>query len=489
MNISRYLAKKSVTDLQTEALNTEHLRRELNAFDLINLGIGCTIGAGIFVLTGTATAQYSGPAIVISFILAGFACGLTGLCYAELASLIPISGSAYTYAYATLGELLAWIIGWDLLLEYALGAATVAIGWSGYLVSFLQNLGIIIPAELTAAPGTIITLANGAKVTALFNFPASLGIFVLHLLLIVGVRESIKINSLIVVIKLAVIFAFLIFGFPHINVDNWSPFIPPNTGKFGEYGLSGILRGAGVVFFAYIGFDAVSTAAQEAKNPQRDMPIGIIGSLLSCTILYIAVAAVLTGLVSYKSLNVVDPISLGVDAINVTWLAVLVKIGAIMGLSSVMLVFAYGQTRILYSISRDGLLPPLFSKIHPRFKTPHLSTLILGVFVSLSAGVLPLTILGELVSIGTLFAFIVVCAGVLYLRYTEPDLPSNFRCPLVPFIPINGILFCLYLMVGLPWETWLRLLVWLAIGVLIYIFYGRSHSLLFREQQDSIDQP
>ena len=480
MTRPRYLEKKSVDQLQTEASTGEHLQRSLGAMDLISLGIGCTVGAGIFVLTGTAAAQYAGPAIVLSFVVGGIACGFAGLCYAEFASLLPIAGSAYTYAYATLGELVAWIIGWDLLLEYALGAATVAVGWSGYMVSFLKDLGIILPANITAAPGTDVMLADKSTVTAVFNLPASLVMVGVTLLLIVGIRESARFNSIIVAVKLVVIAAFLAFGIPHINSANWTPFIPPNAGKFGVYGFSGILRGAGVIFFAYIGFDAVSTAAQEAKRPQRDMPIGIIGSLLICTLLYIAVAGVLTGLVSYKSLNVADPIAVGVNVIGLKWLAIAVKIGAIFGLSSVMLVLTYGQTRILYTISHDGLLPRLFSTIHPRFKTPHITTLVLGACVSLIAGLTPISTLSELVSIGTLFAFIVVCAGVLYLRYTQPNLHRPFRCPLVPFVPLTGILVCLYLVVGLPQETWLRLLVWLGLGLLIYFFYGQSHSLLSR---------
>ncbi len=483
MNIRHFLEKKSVAELQAEASTGETLQRALGVFDLISLGIGCTIGAGIFVLTGTAAAQYAGPAITISFILAGITCGFAGLCYAEFASLLPIAGSAYTYAYATLGELVAWIIGWDLLLEYALGAATVAVGWSGYVVSFLKDLGIVLPAAFTAATGTHVVLADGSTTQAVFNVPALGAIAVITLLLILGIRESARFNGIIVTVKLAVIVAFLAFGVWHINSANWTPFIPPNTGKFGEFGFSGILRGAGVIFFAYIGFDAVSTAAQEAKRPQRDMPIAIIGSLTISTLLYIAVAMVLTGIVSYKSLNVADPIAIGVNVIGLRWLAFVVKIGAILGLSSVMLVLTYGQTRILYTISRDGLLPPLFSTIHPQFRTPHLATLVLGVFVSLLAGSVPISTLSELVSIGTLFAFIIVCAGVLYLRYTQPSLPRPFRCPLVPFVPLTGILVCLYLVVSLPRETWLRLFVWLGVGLLIYLFYGQSHSLLFRQRK------
>lgn len=483
MSRPRFLEKKSVAQLQTEASTGEHLQRALGAIDLVSLGIGCIIGAGIFVLTGTAAAQYAGPAIVLSFVLAGIACGFAGLCYAEFASLLPIAGSAYTYAYATLGELIAWIIGWDLLLEYALGSATVAVGWSGYAISFLKDLGITLPANLTAAAGTQVVLADHSTVTAVFNLPAFVAIIGLTLLLVFGVRESSRFNGIIVAIKLVVILVFIAFGVSHIDPAHWTPFIPPNTGKFGEYGFSGILRGAGVIFFAYIGFDAVSTAAQEAKHPQRDMPIGIIGSLLICTLLYIAVAGVLTGLVSYKSLNVADPIAVGVNVIGLKWLAIAVKIGAIFGLSSVMLVLTYGQTRILYTISHDGLLPAFLGRIHPRFKTPYITTLLLGACVSILAGLVPISTLGELVSIGTLFAFSVVCAGVLYLHYTQPSLYRPFRCPLVPFVPLTGILICLYLVFSLPQVTWLRLIVWLVVGLVIYFFYGQFHSLLPRERR------
>lgn len=481
MTLSRYLAKKTIADLQTEATEGEVLRRSLGPLNLLGLGIGAIIGAGIFVLTGTAAAQYAGPAIVLSFILGAIACAFAGLCYAEFAALIPIAGSAYTYAYATLGELFAWIIGWDLILEYSLGAATVAVGWSGYIVSFLRDLGIVIPPQLTAATGTAITLADGTTATALFNLPALLGILAVTALLVVGVRESASFNGIIVIIKVAVILAFLAFGVSQVDAANWVPFIPENTGKFGEYGISGILRGAGVIFFAYIGFDAVSTAAQEAKNPQKDMPIGILGSLFICTVLYILVAGVLTGLVPYQSLNVPDPIAVGVDAIGLPWLAAVVKIGAIFGLSSVMLVLTYGQTRIFFTMAQDGLMPALFKGLHPRFKTPYLATILLGAIVGIVAAVTPIGILGELVSIGTLFAFIVVCAGVLYLRKAQPDLPRPFRCPLVPYVPIGGILACLYLVSGLPWETWLRLVVWLAIGMVIYFVYGRVNSTLLKK--------
>lgn len=483
MSLSHYLAKKCLVNSPTEATDSKTLRRVLSSYDLVGLGIGIIIGVGIFVLTGTVAAQYAGPAVIVSFILAAITCGLVGLCYAEFAALVPISGSAYTYAYVALGELVAWIIGWDLILEYSLGAAIVAVGWSGYVVSFLKDLGIVLPPTLTAAAGTPLTLTDGSTMTALFNLPAFLVILGVTILLLVGVRESVSFNAGVVGVKLAVILAFLGFGLPHINPANWVPFIPPNVGKFGEYGFSGILRGAGVIFVAYIGFDAVSTAAQETKNPQKDLPIGILGSLLICTCLYVLVAVVLTGLVPYKLLNVADPIAVGVNAIGLSWLSSVVKVGIIFGLSSGLLVAAYAQSRILYAMSRDGLLPGLFSVLHPRFGTPYVATALLGLLVSLLAGLTPIGVLGELISIGTLFAFIIVCVGILYLRYSQPGLPRPFRCPLVPWVPIGGILSCLYLVVGLPWETWLRLIVWLVIGLVVYFLYGQFHSNLSKQRR------
>ena len=477
MTVSRYTARKSVQELQGEAAG-HTLRRALGLWDLIALGIGAIIGAGIFVITGTAAAQYAGAGIMLSFVLGAIACGFVGLCYAEFATLIPISGSAYTYAYATLGELVAWIIGWDLILEYAMVGATVSVGWSGYIVSLLRNFGLHIPAQLTASPGALVQLADGAQATAWFNLPAFLVIVALTLLLIIGVRESARFNTAIVAIKVTVVLVFIAAGAGFVVTANWHPFIPENTGQFGHFGWSGILRGAAVVFFAYIGFDAVSTAAQEARNPQHDMPIGIMGSLVICTILYIAVAAVLTGLVPYPQLNVPDPIAVGIDVIGVPWLAILVKIGALMGLTSVILVFLYGQSRIFFTMSGDGLLPPVFRTLHPRFRTPYVGHLLLGLAVGIVGGLVPISILGELVSIGTLFAFVVVCAAVLYLRKAQPELRRPFRCPWVPVVPIGGILCCLFLMIGLPWDTWVRLIVWLAIGLVIYFTYGRWHSAL-----------
>jgi APA family basic amino acid/polyamine antiporter len=477
MDISRYLQRKSVHQLIQDA-GESHMRRALGPWNLIALGIGAVIGAGIFVITGTAAAQYAGPGIMLSFVLGAIACAFVGLCYTEFSTLIPVSGSAYTYAYATLGEFAAWIIGWDLVLEYAMVGATVSVGWSGYLVSLLRDLGLHIPAQLTASPGTLVALADGAQATAWFNLPAFLVVAALTVLLIIGVEESARFNVMIVAVKVTVVLVFIAAGAGYIVTSNWHPFIPQNTGQFGQFGLSGVLRGAAVVFFAYIGFDAVSTAAQEAKNPQRDMPIAILGSLFICTILYIAVAAVLTGLVPYSKLNVPDPMAVGIDVIGVPWLAILVKIGALTGLTSVVLVFLYGQSRIFLTMAKDGLLPPVFHTLHPRFRTPYLGQLLLGLVVGVVGGLVPIGILGELVSIGTLFAFIVVCAAVLYLRRANPELKRPFRCPFVPVVPICGIVCCLSLMIGLPPDTWARLFIWWAIGLVVYFAYGRAHSTL-----------
>ncbi|HEY8470450.1 MAG TPA: amino acid permease [Longimicrobiales bacterium] len=473
---------KTLEELQSEAA-AGTLRRALGPLNLTTLGIGAIIGAGIFVLTGQAAAQYAGPAIVLSFVLAAVACALAGLCYAEFASMIPVAGSAYTYAYATLGELFAWIIGWDLILEYSLGAATVSVGWSGYVVSFLRDIGIHLPPQLTAATGSTVTLADGSTVTALFNLPAALVVLLATTLLILGIRESATANAVVVVIKVAVILLFVAFGFSFVQPENWRPFIPENTGTMGEFGWSGVLRGAGVIFFAYIGFDAVSTAAQEARNPQKDIPIGILASLAICTVLYIAVSAVLTGIVPYRELLVPDPMAVGIDATGLTWLRPLIKLGAIAGLSSVILVMMLGQTRVFYAMSRDGLLPSAFSNIHPRFKTPYITTALTGVAVAVAGGLFPIGILGELVSIGTLLAFVIVCAGILVLRRTAPDVPRPFRVPGSPVVPILGLLACFYLMAGLPWPTWERLLVWLVVGMVIYWSYGRRNAARVREER------
>ncbi len=476
--MKRLAAKKSIQEIQKEAQSGASLKRVLGPWNLVSLGIGAIIGAGIFVLTGNAAANHAGPAIVLSFVLAGVACAFAGLCYAELASLLPISGSAYTYAYATLGEFIAWIIGWALILEYTLGSSTVAVGWSGYVVSLLKNFDIILPPIYTSPYGQLVTLADGSTATALFNFPAFLVTFLVTVILVIGVKESAKFNLFIVVIKLAVILTFICVGVWYINPDNWVPFIPENTGESGKFGISGIVTGGALVFFAYIGFDAVSTASQEAKNPQRDMPIGILGSLFVCTILYIIVSLVLTGIVSYKNLSVPDPIAVGVNAIGLPWLAVMVKIGAILGLSSVVLVLFYAQTRIMFTMSKDGLVPKILSKTHKKFKTPHITTIIFGLVIGLAAALTPIGRLSELVSMGTLFAFIIVCLGVWRLRISQPKLKRAFTCPWVPFVPIGGIISSLYLMSGLPADTWKLFGIWMVIGLITYFTYSIRHSKL-----------
>ncbi len=503
--------RKSIASLQQEAADDQRLHRALGPFNLTALGVGAIIGTGIFVLTGTVAAQNAGPAVVLSFVLAGLASVFAALCYSEFASLVPLSGSAYTYGYASLGELFAWIIGWDLILEYAVGAVTVSIGWSGYVVSFLNGIGIHIPLELSAARGTHfveltaalatqlghpagwsilnselqtllaqhgVALASLPQVTALFNLPAALIVFIATTLLVVGVKESAGFNNVIVVIKVAVVLLF-IFGAAHaINPANWHPFIPANTGTAGNFGWTGVVTGAGIVFFAYIGFDAVSTAAQEAKNPQRDLPIGIIGSLLVCTVLYIAVSAIATGIVPYRQLDVPDPIALAADRAGIPWMAQLIKLGAIAGLSSVVLVMLYGQSRVLWAMSKDGLLPPFIQSVHPRFRTPWITSIVTGLLVAAFAAVFTVREAGSLCSIGTLLAFVIVSVGILLLRYLHPELKPAFRTPAVWVVAPLGALSALYLMLGLPWRTWERLLIWLVIGLFVYFFYGRRNSRL-----------
>ncbi|HET6782058.1 MAG TPA: amino acid permease, partial [bacterium] len=455
--------RKDLQALLAEA-GSGTLRRELGPVALVTLGIGAVIGAGIFVLSGNVASQHAGPALTLSMVLAGIACAFAGLCYAELASMIPVAGSAYTYAYATMGELVAWIIGWDLVLEYSLSSSTVAVGWSAYAVILLGELGVTVPAQLTAATGTSVLLPDGSSITALFNLPAVIVCLAITGLLVLGIRESARVNTSIVVIKLAVLALFVAVGAYYVNTANLHPFIPANTGEFGAFGWSGIVRGAGIIFFAYIGFDAVSTASQEAKNPGRDIPIGILVSLAICTVIYIAVGLVMTGLVPYTRLNVASPIAVAVQATGLTWLAPIINIGAICGLSSVILVNLLAQSRIFYSMSRDGLLPPAFAKLHPRFRTPHVTTAITGLVVAAASGLFPIGVLGQLVSMGTLLAFAIVCSGVLILRKVEPDTPRPFKTPGMPWVPTVGTLICLYLMSGLPLSTWIRLFVWLAIG-------------------------
>ena len=492
---------KSIETLTAEAAGSHGhgLKRVLGPWRLIMLGIGDIIGAGIFVLTGLAAAQYAGPGILVSFVMAAVACGFAALCYSEFAAMIPISGSAYTYAYATLGELAAWIIGCLLTLEYAVGPSAVAVGWSGYVVSLLRDLGVVVPPALTAPPGTVLVetaprhwevLANVterlaaqgidpstlAHETGLFNALAAAIVLVMTAVLVRGIQESANLNAVIVVVKVAVVLVFIGAGALYVRAEHWTPFIPPNTGEFGRYGYTGIVRGAAVVFFAYMGFDAVTTAAQEARNPQRDLPIGILGSLAGCAILYMLVAIVLTGLVPYTALNVPDPIAVGVDATGLRWLSPLVKLGAIAGLSTVILVGMLAQSRIFFTMAHDGLLPPWVGRLHPRFRTPHLVTLVTGVVMATLAAVTPIGVLGELVSMGTLLTFVIVCAGIIILRRTRPDLPRPFRTPWSPVVPALGILTCGYLMSGLPADTWLRLLAWMGAATLVYLGYGRRHS-------------
>jgi basic amino acid/polyamine antiporter, APA family len=453
--------KKPFAELRAEA-DRGVLRRSLGPWHLIALGIGSIIGTGIFVLTGTAASQNAGPALVLSMLISATGCAFAGLCYAEFAAMVPVAGSAYTYAYATVGEIFAWIIGWDLILEYALSTATVAVGWSGYFVSLARDLGITIPPALAAAP---------------LNLPAIVIVIVVAALLVVGIKESADANTVLVAIKSLVLVVFVVAGASYVNRANLTPFIPANTGAFGSFGWSGVLRGAGVMFFAYIGFDAVSTAAQEAKNPARDMPIGILGSLGICTVLYILVAIVLLGIVPYAQLNVADPLAVGIDATGLTWLRPVIKVAALFGLFSTMLVTLLAQTRIFYSMSRDGLLPRAFSSVHPRFRTPHVSTMLTGSVIALAAGLTPIGVLSQLVSIGTLLAFVLVCIGVIVLRRTAPDAPRPFRTPAVPAVPVAGAAICLAQMVGLPLATWERLVVWLAIGLVVYLTFGRRHAL------------
>jgi basic amino acid/polyamine antiporter, APA family len=474
--------RKSVTELQAEALSDHSLRRALGALNLTMLGIGAIIGTGIFVLTGTVAAQNAGPAVVLSFTVAGIASVFAALCYAEFAALVPMAGSAYTYGYATLGEFIAWIIGWDLVLEYALGATTVAIGWSGYVVSFLNDVGIHIPSQLSAARGTVVTLADGSTVTALFNLPAVVIIAIVTTLLVVGIRESANVNNIIVVIKVGVVILFIALAAQAINPDNWRPFIPENTGVREHYGWTGIMAGGGIVFFAYIGFDAVSTAAQEAKNPQRDMPIGIIASLLICTVLYILVSGIATGVLPYTQLDVPDPIAKVADAAGLGWISGLIKLGAIAGLSSVILVMLLGQSRVFWTMSRDGLLPPVVAKVHPRFKTPWITSIVTGIGVAIVSALLTVREAGSLVAIGTLAAFVIVSIGILVLRIREPNLRRPFKAPIIWFTAPMGALSALYLMISLPWSTWQRLLIWFAIGLVIYFAYGYRNSRLARRQ-------
>ncbi len=473
--------KKPLDTLLKEAAETGSgtLKRTLGSFNLVTMGIGAIIGAGLFSLTGLAAANNAGPAVTISFIIGAIGCAFAGLCYAEFASMIPIAGSAYTYSYATMGEFVAWIIGWDLVLEYALGAATVSISWSQYLIKFLHYFDILIPPQLTMSPWEQVTMADGSIVHGYFNLPAVFIIVCLSLLLIRGSKESAFVNNTLVVLKVAVVLVFIAVGWQFINPANHTPYIPKNTGTFGEFGWSGIFRGAGVVFFAFIGFDAVSTAAQEAKDPKKGMPIGIIGSLLVCTLLYVLFSHVMTGIANYTEFkDSAAPVAIAIAKTPYAWLQESIIVAILAGYTSVILVMLMGQSRVFFTMSKDGLLPPIFSKVHPKFQTPYKSNLFFAVFVSLFAAFVPVSVVGEMVSIGTLFAFVLVCIGVMVMRKSDPNTPRPFRAPWVPFVPIAGIVICMSMMVALPGDTWIRLAIWMAIGLIIYFAYSKHHSLI-----------
>jgi APA family basic amino acid/polyamine antiporter len=479
---SRLFATKSIDSLRADAAAEHGLKRALGGMDLMLLGIGAIIGTGIFVLTGHAAADNAGPAVVLSFVAAGIASGFAGLCYAEMASMIPIAGSAYTYSYATMGELIAWIIGWDLILEYLVASAAVSVGWSGYAVAFVHDvLGITLSDTWTRAPFVYDEALSQFHATgAILNVPAMLVTAVVTAILVVGIKESARFNAVIVIVKIAVVLLFIAFCARFVNTANWHPFIPPEQGH-GHFGFSGVMRGAARVFFAYIGFDAVSTAAQETRNPQKDLPFGILGSLAVCTVLYVAVSAILTGIVPYTQLGVPHPIAVGVEATGQRWLATFVEVGAIAGLSSVMLVMMMGQPRIFFSMATDGLLPPGAARVHPRFGTPWVTTIITGVVVAIAGGLLPVGVLAQLTSVGTLFAFVLVSLGVAILRKQRPDIPRGFRVPGGTYlVPILGALTSLYLMLQESAGTLIRLFGWMAIGLVIYGLYGRKHSKLSR---------
>ncbi len=465
-------ATKSLDRIVAESESgSHHLKKTLGPFNLVALGIGAIIGAGLFSLTGIAAADNAGPAVVLSFVVAAIGCAFAGMCYSEFSTMIPIAGSAYTYAYATMGELLAWIIGWDLVLEYAVGAATVSVSWSSYVTKLLHMYGLQLPPKFTACPWD--------QPAGYINLPAVLVVIGISVLLMIGISESARVNAVIVCIKVTIVIVVICIGFAYVNKANYTPFIPPNTGTFGEFGFSGVMRAAAVIFFAYIGFDAVSTAAQEAKRPQRDMPIGIIGSLIICTILYILFARVLTGMVPYRKFHGdASPVATVISLFPYAWLQTSIVIGIIAGYTSVILVMLLGQSRVFYSMSRDGLLPKVFSDIHPSWQTPYRCNMIFMVFVSLFSGFLPISKLGHMTSIGTLLAFVIVCIGVVVMRRTNPTAPRPYRTPLVPLVPILGVIVCFAMMVSLDIETWYRLVIWLVIGLAIYFGYSRHHSHL-----------
>lgn len=475
------MIKKSIESLQLEAAQSgaNTLKRNLGGINLIAIGIGVIIGAGLFSLTGIAAANNAGPAVILSFLLAAVGCAFSALCYAEMASMVPVAGSAYTYAYATMGEFFAWIIGWDLVLEYSVGAATVGISWSTYLVSFLDKFDIHLPAQLVASPFELIKLADGTQIHGYINLPAVLIIVFITSIIIFGTKGSALFNAIVVALKIGVVIVFIALGWHYINPENYKPFIPANTGEFGHFGVSGVLRGAGVVFFVFIGFDIVATMAQETKNPKKNMPIGILGSLIICTILFVLFGYVMTGLAHYKEFkNNAAPVAVAISHTPYEWLFLAVIAAILIGYTSVILVDLLGQSRVFYSMSKDGLLPPVFSRLHPRFVTPYKSNIVLCIFISLFAGLVPIHIVGEMTSIGTLLAFVMVCLGVIILRVKQPDVPRPFRTPWVPVVPILGILTCLLMMFSLPLDTWIRLIVWLLIGFAIYFGYGKKNSKL-----------
>lgn len=461
------------------------LERTLGAWDLIFLGIGAIIGAGLFSITGIAAAQNAGPAIIISFLIASLGCILTGLCFSELAAMIPISGGAYSYAYTILGEFIAWIVGWVLVIEYAAGAALVAISWSAYVVSFLEGFGFHLPYFLLASPWQPVSLADGSQVYGIVNLPAVLIVVLLTFLLIRGVDKSAMVNAVLVVVKVSLVFLFILLGLNYIQWENFTPFIPENTGNFGEFGWSGIMRGAGIVFLAYLGFDAVSTAAQEVKNPQKNLPIGMIGSLLICTVLFVLFAFVMVGLVPYPQLNVAAPVALAIDHTPFPWMSGLIKLAIISGLTSVVLVMLLGQSRVFFTMSKDGLLPPFFSTLHKKYHTPWLSNLFLMFAVGTFAAFAPLSSVGQLTSMGTLLIFALVCLMVLVLRRTHPRMYRPFTVPFVPFVPLLGIFICCSMMVSFEWSVWQQLISWILLGFIVYFLYGRKHShLVVRATED-----
>lgn len=490
MNIFK---RKPLSILLAEAEESSSgLKKSFNSFSLIALGLGAIIGAGLFSITGMAAANYAGPAIMISFVIAAIGCAFAGLCYAEFASIIPVAGSAYTYSYATMGEFIAWIIGWDLVLEYAVGAATVASSWSGYLSQLFKSFGVSLPPHLLAGPFEQLRLEDGSIINGIINLPAVFIVTLMSMVLIRGTSESKWVNNIIVFLKITIVVVFIVLGLKFVRPENLQDFIPENQGTFGKFGFSGIIRAAAIVFFAYIGFDAVSTAAQETKNPKKALPIGILGSLIICTILYILFAYVLVGVAPYymyghlETGNPLAPVAIAVqhmgDYQNGTivpaypWLNTSIIIAILLGYSSVILVMLLGQSRVFYAMSKDGLVPKLFSKLHPKFRTPYVSNLIFLVLIASFAAFIPGHVVGEMTSIGTLFAFILVCIGILVMRKTMPDAPRAFRVPWVPLIPILGVAVCLFMMVFLPFDTWIRLIVWLIVGMDIYLFYGMKHS-------------